>query len=288
MKKIFGELNMTWPKVIIFAIITAVATALLNQVPALKDTSFTNMAISFEFWILCALLIMMNSKSALDSALKTFVFFLISQPLIYLVEVPFLGWSIMGYYKNWILWTIATLPMAFIGYYMKKDKWWGLLILTPMLIFLGFHYSMFLGRTIFNFPHHLISAIFCVGTSFMYVTVIFENKKIKIAGVVIVLAITAVFTFLTLRDIPVYNIQPVISNSEENVVFDDTYTVYLKDEKMGNAKIIYIDSLEEYAVDVTFKKAGKTELVLVSPDGEEMVFLINVPSQTYYEVERIK
>lgn len=288
MKKIFGELNMTWPKVIVFAVITAVATALLNQVPALKDTSFTNIAISFEFWILCALLIMMNSKSALDSALKTFVFFLISQPLIYLVEVPFLGWSIMGYYKNWIMWTLATLPMAYIGYFMKKDKWWGLLILTPMLIFLGFHYSGFLSKTIFNFPHHLISAIFCVVTSFMYVLGIFENKKNKIAGIVIVLLITIGFTTITLMDRPIYNIQPVISNSEENFVFDDTYTVYLKDEKMGDAKIIYLDSFDEYAVDVTFKKAGKTELVLVSPDGKEIVYLINVPSQTYYEVERIK
>ena len=88
-KKLFGEVNMTWPKVIIFAVVTAIYTALINQVPFLKDTSFRDIAISFECWILFAIIIIVNSKSGLDSALKTFVFFLISQPLIYLIEVPF-------------------------------------------------------------------------------------------------------------------------------------------------------------------------------------------------------
>ena len=32
---------------------------------------------------------------------------------------------------------VACLPMGFIGYYMKKDKWWSLLILIPILVFLG-------------------------------------------------------------------------------------------------------------------------------------------------------
>lgn len=38
----------------------------------------------------------MNSKDPLDSALKTFVFFLISQPLVYLVQVSFseMGWGL--------------------------------------------------------------------------------------------------------------------------------------------------------------------------------------------------
>ena len=95
-KKLFGEVNMTWPKVIIFAVVTAIYTALINQVPFFKYTSFRDIAISFECWILFAIIIIVNSKSGLDSALKTFVFFLISQPLIYLIEVPFLGLNIFS------------------------------------------------------------------------------------------------------------------------------------------------------------------------------------------------
>ena len=57
---------------------------------------------------------------------------MISQPLVYLVQVPFnheLGWGLFYYYIPWIWWTLATIPMAFVGYFIKKDKWWGLLIL---------------------------------------------------------------------------------------------------------------------------------------------------------------
>ena len=103
------------------------------MVPVAKDTSFTDLTVTFEVWILFGILIITNSKSTKDSALKCFVFFLISQPLIYLVQdVVNHSKLFLTYYKNWIPLTIATLPMGFIGYYMKKDKWWGLVILTPM------------------------------------------------------------------------------------------------------------------------------------------------------------
>lgn len=73
--------------------------------PFTKNTSFRDISISFEVWILFGILIIMNSKSAKESALKCFIFFLISQPLVYLSQVPFsnLGWKILGYYKNWII-----------------------------------------------------------------------------------------------------------------------------------------------------------------------------------------
>ena len=94
-KKLFGGLNLTWPKLILFAVIAGVYTGLINQVPFLYDTSFRDIAITFDRWILFGILIIMNSKSNLDSGLKCFVFFLISQPLVYLSEVPFLGWQVM-------------------------------------------------------------------------------------------------------------------------------------------------------------------------------------------------
>ena len=133
MKKIFGELNLTWPKIIILAIIIGIYSGIIAMVPVAKDTSFTDLTVTFEVWILFGILIITNSKSTKDSALKCFVFFLISQPLIYLVQdVVNHSKLFLTYYKNWIPLTIATLPMGFIGYYMKKDKWWGLVILTPM------------------------------------------------------------------------------------------------------------------------------------------------------------
>ena len=142
MKKLFGGINLTWKKVIIFAIITAVYTALMAILPFTKDTSFRDIAIMFEWWILFGIIIISNSKSPLDSALKCFVFFLISQPLVYLIQVPFssMRWSLFGYYRYWFYWTLACLPMGYIGYYIKKKNWLSIIILSPMimaLVFLG-------------------------------------------------------------------------------------------------------------------------------------------------------
>ena len=148
-KKIFGEINLSWKKLLIFAIIAGVYTGIMAMLPISKDTSFADITISFEVWILFGIIIIMNSKSAKDSALKCLVFFLISQPLVYLIQdVVNHSNLFLTYYRNWIIWTILTIPMGFIGWNMKKDKWWGLLILIPILIFLGVHYSRFLGQTI--------------------------------------------------------------------------------------------------------------------------------------------
>lgn len=106
MKKIkilFGEINLTWIKLIIFSIIAGAYTALMALLPIAKDTSFADITISFEVWILFGILIIMNSKSALDSGLKCFVFFLISQPLVYLIQDAINHSNLfMTYYRFWI------------------------------------------------------------------------------------------------------------------------------------------------------------------------------------------
>ena len=75
--------------------------------------------------------------------------------------------------------------MGFIGYYMKKDKWWGLLILIPMLLLTGEECAGYLSKTMFSFPRHLLTTIFCMSALIIYPLAIFNNKKIKITGVVI-------------------------------------------------------------------------------------------------------
>ena len=287
MKKLFGELNLTWVKLIIFAVVAGIYTAIMALLPITKNTSFEDISISFEVWILFGILIIMNSKSNKDSALKCFVFFLISQPLVYLIQVPFssLGWQILGYYKNWIVWTILTLPMGFIGYYMKKDKWWGFLILLPMLVFLGIHYNGFLGEVIYYFPRHLLSAIFCVVSMIIYSLFIFNDKKIKIVGIIVSLLIVSVMTFITLGNRTTYNTTLLTSHNDDGLVFDDSYKVYLEDDKLGKVYIKYDEGLEDYCVEAEFNKAGKTDLILEDKDGNKIIYEIDVKRSTY-NIER--
>ena len=279
-KKLFGEIDLTWKKLIIFAILAGVYTAIMAMLPIVKDTSFSDLTVTFEVWILCGIFIIMNSKSAKDSAVKCFVFFLISQPLVYLIQdVINHSQLFITYYRYWFIWTIATIPMGFIGYYMKKDKWWGLLILTPILILLGEEFGGYLSKVIFSFPRHLLTTVFCLVTLIIYPLVIFKNKKIKLIGGIISAIIIVVMTILCFVNPPVYSTEILVNG--EKYQFDDSYKVYLVDKKFGELSIKYEQGIEDWMVHAEFKRAGKTEFVLESPDGKKTVFDISIQRNTY-------
>ena len=284
MKKLFGEINITWKKLIIFAILIGIYTGIVAMIPAFRDKSFADISITFEWWILFGIIIIINSKSAKESALKCFVFFLISQPIVYLVQVfnnP-LGWGIFRYYPEWFKWTILTIPMGFIGYYLKKDKWWGLLILTPILCFLGYHYYGFLSETISCFLNHLLSTIFCVLTLIIYPLYIFRNKKIKIIGLIISIIIIIVISFLAFTSKrSYYNTTVLISGGELAGEFDDTYKVSLKDDEYGKVFIVYEKNIDSYMVNAEFKKTGNTELILDTPSGEKIIYDLKIERYSY-------
>ena len=280
MKKVFGGINLTWPKVIIMAIVAGVYTAIMAMLPIAKDTSFSDLTVTFEVWILFGIFIIMNSKSAKDSALKCFIFFLISQPLVYIVQDVINHSNLLfTYYRFWVIWTIACIPMGFIGYYMKKDKWWGLLILIPMLLLTGEECAGYLSETMFSFPRHLLTTLFCISALIIYPLAIFNNKKVKTIGVVISVLIIIIVVSACIINPPIYSTDILISG--ENYQFDDTYTVYLNDNKYGDLGIKYEDSIETWMVHAEFKKSGKTEFLLESPDGEKTKFDIVIRRNTY-------
>lgn len=282
-KKLFGEIDLTWKKVILFAILAGVYTALMAILPVVQNTSFSDITVTFEVWILFGIIIIMNSKSARDSALKCFVFFLISQPLVYLLQVPFasMGWGLFGYYRYWFIWTLFTLPMGFLGYYMKKDKWWGLVILTPMLIFLGTHYMKFLNNTQYDFPHHLLSTLFCLITLLIYPICIFNNKKVKTAGIIISIVIILSATAITLLNQNGYNTTILVNGGEKGASFDDTYNVYLEDQSYGKVYIIKDQNLDDYMINAEFKKTGKTNVIIEDLDGNKEIFEIDIKNNSF-------
>jgi len=280
MKKIFGGINLTWPKLIIMAIVLGVYTAIMAMLPIAKDTSFSDLTVTFEVWIFFGIFIIMNSKSPKDSALKCFIFFLISQPLVYLVQDVVNHSNLFNtYYRFWFLWTIACIPMGFIGYYMKKDKWWGLLILIPMLLLTGEMCAGYLSDTMFSFPRHILTTIFCICALIIYPLAIFNNKKIKITGVVISgLLIISIFVICIINP-PKYS--TILLYNGDEYQFDDSYNVYLVDKEYGYLSIEYDARFEDWALHADFKKAGKTEFVIESPDGKKTTFDIFIKRSTY-------
>ena len=285
MKKIFGGINLTWFKLIVMAIIAGVYTALMAMIPMVRDTSFSDLTVTFEVWIFLGIFIIMNSKSPIDSALKCFIFFLISQPLVYLVQdVVNHSNLFITYYRFWFLWTIACIPMGFIGYYMKKDKWWGLLILIPMLLLTAEEGMGYLSETMFSFPRHLLTTIFCMSVLIIYPLAIFNNKKIKNTGLIIGILLNVLTIVICIMNPPVYSTD--ILYNGDNYHFDDSYKAYLIDKKYGDLSVKYEPGIEDWLIHAEFKKAGKTEIILESPDGEKMVFDITIKRNTYSIKER--
>lgn len=284
MKKLFGGLNLTWPKIIIGAILAGAYTALMAILPATKDTSFADITISFEVWILFGILIITNSKTPTESALKCFVFFLISQPLVYLIQVPFsrMGWGIFVYYKYWFIWTLFTLVMGYVGWYMRREKWWSLVILGAMLVLLTYHYAGFLRESISFFPNHLLSAIFCAVTMIAYPLCIFERKQLRTAGVILSVVLLIAATVLVLVTGPTAYETDILANGGSlGVEFDDTYTAEFTDPAFGTCEMRYEENIDAWMVHAHFTKTGETQLILRAADGTEQVFDLTVGRDTY-------
>lgn len=202
LNKLFFEINMTWKKVIIFAIGTAVFTATILIIPFTLHSSLGNIGTYLESWILFALIIIINCKKPLEAALKTFVFFLISQPLIYLLQVPFsyLGWQIFMFYKQWFLITLLTFPGAYIAWYVKKDNILsGIILSVACSILVGFG-AYFVSSLIHNFPSNLLSVIYCYVLAYLMIFVLLKNKKSRTVSLAITsLSAIAFLVILVLR-----------------------------------------------------------------------------------------
>lgn len=278
MKKL--NFKLTWPKVIIFAIIAGVYTGITALIPAFRDTSFQDISISFEWWILFGILIILGSRSSKDAALKCFIFFLISQPLVYLVQIIVggAGWDIFSFYRYWFIWTLLTLPMGYIGYLLKKDKWWGLFIMLPIWLLLGGHVNNFMGETFNFFPNHLLSLIFCIVTMYGYIF-IFKHKRERWLGALICTIIIATCLVLNLGQTKSYN--TLILCSDDEIYFDNDYIVEM-DESYGTLQIIEKDfgDSKAHCLEGNFKKLGKTEVTLKNTEYQ-YTFDLTLGRNTY-------
>ena len=199
--KLFFGIKMTWLKVIIGAVIVAIVTAALLVIPGVKDTSISYIGTYIECWLLFALIIIMNCEKVLEAGLKTFVFFLISQPLIYLLQVPFShpGWQIFMYYPRWGIYTVLCFPVAMLAWTIKKNKWWGGIILALPTCFLAYEFAFFLPGLINMFPHNIVACVFIIVELIVLIFTILKDKVAKIiCGCATVLALIAslVITFI--------------------------------------------------------------------------------------------
>lgn len=266
---LFGGIRMSWVKVILLAVGSALLTAMFLVVPIFNGTSFWEAGTYLEAWVLIAIIIMVNCKSPLESAIKTFVFFLISQPLIYLFQVPFYfdGFRIFLYYRNWIIPTLLTFPMAFVGWYLRRRDWISLLILSPMLVLLSAMGVTYARMTVAAFPDHLVAVIFCFGQIALYLYAFFDRAWQRLAGTGAVIAAIVMMLiasggfgsgssqmiFEKRMDLPD---QPVLSSEA---------VVELEDSSYGSVQILTY-APKTAMIRVSMSKLGSTVLTITDGD----------------------
>lgn len=264
LKKVFGGLNISWPVVIVWAILAGIYTGVMAKMPLVQDTSLTDICATFESWVLFAAIIVTNVKTPWESALKCFVFFLISQPLVYLVQVPFSGWGIMGYYRNWIIWTIATLPLGFAGWYIKKNNVVAVIVMAAGSAFLAYHAATFLSKAISNPPWHILSFLFCVCLIFAMIFGCFEAGVFRKVSVGIAVVLLAVGCFLALR--PNIDITYNLAYFDEGIEITEDCQVSSSDSSVATAEIVELYE-GNWSATIHFVGFGTTEITFVDADG---------------------
>ncbi len=190
---------MTWLKVILFAVITGAYTGLIMLVPALNNTSFQDIGTYYEWWVIFAVIIVVNCKKNWEAMLKCFVFFLISQPIVFAVEVLFNHITVdqaIQYYRIWLIPTILTIPGGFIAFHCKKQNTLGAIVLglgNTIQFVLSVMYIVFCAR---DFPHHILSLLVSFASIFVMSFAIQKEKKNRLISLILPVALAGVLAIL--------------------------------------------------------------------------------------------
>ena len=278
LKKLFGGIKMTWPRLILFAVISGIVTALIAMLVP-QGNSIKQIAVTFEAWIVLAIIIVVNCETPLEAACKTFIYFLISQPLVYLIQVPFssMGWKLFGYYTYWFYWTLATFPGAFIAWYIKRDGWLGAVIHSVALIALIWFGIGYLKQLIGNFPHYLIATLFCFGIVPVLIFSVHSNKVARLTASVIAAAAFAVLMVLTFTGYNSNAYSVSIGLDEKQFPVTEGWTAELEDPENGTVKLEPGGEYFGPSVHLEFRDYTKdTNVILRDPDGNAWPFPIRI------------
>lgn len=260
--KRFTNSEMTWVKVLLLAVATAVLTAVLKLITPLDGTSFQDIAINLECWMLFAVFIIVNCKKWYEAVLKTFVFFLVSQPLIYLIQVPFdeEGFGLFRYYEYWFKITLLTLPGAAIAYQIKRRDILGAAVLSVGIAFLGYMAAEYFWDVKAVFPRHLLSMCFCILLAVFFILTLIDRKVLRIAAAG-VLTVSLTVSLILVKPIFTQTLLPA----------GGSWTVTAEDPSVAD-----ILTGEDASVTVKAKKDGTTFVTAVNEEGETREFLITV------------
>lgn len=272
--------NLSWFKVIIFALITGAYTGVICLIPAIRETSLHDIAVSYEWWILFAIIIIMGCEKIWEASAKTFVFFLISQPLVYLIQALFTeqGFEIFRFYKYWGAITLLTIPGAAIAFFVKKKNILSAVILSVATGLLGNIGVTYLYSCVFGFPWHLCTTLFCFALIVWLVLKLLPGKRERLITFGITLVVVIVTVFVTFIKRPEsefsFPLDAQMAGHEITAVIDDP-------------DLIRVEFSDESII-VFASKKGETVLTLTDTQGNAKKYIVTVGAGNYTELNEIE
>ena len=261
---------MTWKRLILFAVISGLVTGLIALLTP-DNNSIHQIAVTFEAWIVLAIVVVVNCEKPLDAALKTFVYFLISQPLVYLIQVPFhrLGFGLFSYYwPYWFIWTVATFPGGFIAWYIKKANTLSALILSVALAGLIWIGTDYLKTVISHFPRFLLSMLFCYGAVPVLILAVLHKKPVRLIAAGIALCVLAASLFLAFRNGSANRLEMGFGLDSQTYPITEEWTAQLEDPDNGTVALTPGDDVIDPHCQVIINDISKpADIILTDPEG---------------------
>jgi len=178
--KLFNNIDMNWKNVIIFSLAVGVFCGIFGGLPILDNTSFSDMAGGYEWWVVFAVIICVNCKKFYEAGLKCGVFFLITQPLQFFIQALLYSHNYQNayyYFKMWLPIIILTVPGGMVAYFAKKQNIIGAVVLALGNTIEGISFISYLNACISNPPRHLIAVIFSF-SSIIVMSLALQKKKV--------------------------------------------------------------------------------------------------------------
>lgn len=279
--KLFFETKMTWWRVILLALFSAVLTVAVLKSPVLANTSAYYLGVTPEAWFVFALIIIMNCQKPLEAGVKTFVFFLTSQPLIYLLQVPFYPqrWEIFYYYPYWLKITLLTFPGAMLAWFVKKDNLVSALILSVATGFIGAVFAA-AGSTVFwNFPGELIRTVFCLLEILVFIFVLLKNKKGRLICGIITLVVVAVVGYVRLGG-TIGSVGAEKYRASYELPPEHTWEIQSTDGRVGNVEIM------DGSLDILANRYSYETVILVNEQGETLELYMTYDPGNGLEIQK--
>ena len=175
--------------------------------------------------------------------------------------------GLFGYYKRWAFITLLTIPGAAIAYLVKKKNIVAAVVISVANGYFAYASADYLRSAIFNFPHHLLSAIFCMALAVFFCVVFFDEKKLLKKLLLGFVAIVFVATMLfTTRD---HKIDIKLGKGNW-------------DYSLEKEKIVVVE-IDGSKAKLKSKHDGETYLTFTNDKGEKILYHISVYSGNIFD-----